>query len=334
MRERPIALDITPTVDFGTVDLGGQSAIQNAVVTNTSGVAINIGAVTPPAAPFSITVNGCGGVLQPGASCAVTMVFSPTAAGGASSSLNVSGDGLSVSASLSGVGRSPNVPTPGSLTIAPAAANYGSAAVGSSVGARNFAVSNPGQIAITFAGVGLGGAGADQFAIGANSCTGSLAGGASCTVAVSATVTRVGNMSATLGILGTGGQSAQATLRISGTIQLFTPVLKMNPGVVSPGEVTAAVGSGFPPDIDVELAFSGELPFTTVHTDGVGAFRFDLLLLRNGVRIGGREVIAVDQPQFSGVRAPLLIDLATYRPSGFSSPAITNGLRSMFSRGG
>jgi hypothetical protein len=108
----------------------------------------------------------------------------------------------------------------------------------------------------------------------------------------------------------------------------------MNPGVVSPSEVTAALGSGFPPNIDVQLAFVGEAPFATVHTDAVGAFRFDYLLLRNGIRIGGTEVVAVDQPQFTGVRAPLLIDLATFRPAGFSSPAITSGVRAMVSRNG
>ena len=132
----------------------------------------------------------------------------------------------------------------------------------------------------------------------------------------------------------TGGQSASAILRISGTVQLFTPTLKMNPGVVSPGEVTVAIGEGFPPNIDVELAFFGELPFATVHTDAAGAFRFDFLMLRNGVRIGGKRVIAIDQPQFTGVFAPLLIDLATFRPAGFTNPAFTVGVRSMFSRGG
>ncbi|MGE3589108.1 MAG: hypothetical protein AB7L17_15385, partial [Ilumatobacteraceae bacterium] len=81
-------------------------------------------------------------------------------------------------------------------------------------------------------------------------------------------------------------------------------------------------------------AFAGEAPFATVHTDATGALTFDLLILRNGVQIGGREVIAVDQPQFTGVRAPLLIDLATYRPSGFISPAITNGVRSLVARSG
>lgn len=337
LRDRPIAIDITPSIDFGTVDVGGQSAPKNAVITNTSGVAINIGSVTPPSVPFSITANTCVGLLQPGATCVVTMVFSPTVAGSASSSLNISGDGLSVTAALVGSGRAPNVPTPGSLTITPASANYGTATVGSSLPAKKFVVSNPGQTAVTFAGVGVSGAGAGQFTLGTNGCTGSLAGGASCTIEVGATVTKVGAMSATLGALGAGGQSAQAILRVKGstvTIVLFNPTLKMNPGVVSPGQITAAVGSDFPPNIDVELAFTGEAPFATVHTDATGAFRFDYLLLRNGVRIGGREVVAIDQAQFSGVRAPLLIGLGTFRPSGFGSPAGSSGVRSLVSRGG
>ena len=184
------------------------------------------------------------------------------------------------------------------------------------------------------AGVGLGGAGADQFQVTGNSCGATLAGGASCNVAVAATITRAGATSATLGVLGTGGQSAQATLRLTGTVQLFTPVLKMNPGVVRPGDVTTAIGTDFPPNVDVELAFTGEAPFATVHTDAAGAFTFALIILRNGIRVGGHEVVAIDQPQFSGVRAALLFDLATYRPSGINSPAITNGVRAMYSRSG
>ncbi|MEP7111679.1 MAG: choice-of-anchor D domain-containing protein [Ilumatobacteraceae bacterium] len=338
MRERPIALDITPSMDFGTVNVGSQSSPKSATVTNTSGVSINIGAVGPPAAPFSITANGCGGSLAPGASCVVTMVFRPTAAGGATSTITVSGDGLSVSASLVGNGFSPSAPTPGSLTIAPGSANYGSAPVGGSVPGKTFVVSNPGATSVTIAGVGLSGGGADQFAVGTNTCTGSLGGGSSCSIAVSATVTRGGALSATLGVLGAGGQSAQAALRILGSVDttttIYTPTLLMNPGVVSAGEVTVAVGSGFPPNIDVQLAFRDETPFAKVTTEDDGSFRYDFLILRNGVRIGGREIVALDQAQFSGVFAPLLIDLATYRPSGFTSPAITSGVRSLFSRGG
>ena len=328
MRQRPIALDITPSIDFGTVDLGAVSAPKNAIVTNTSGVAINIASVTPPAAPFSVTTNGCGGLLQPGASCAITMVFSPASPGGASSSLTVAGDGLSVSASLVGAGKD-NV-KPGSLSIKPTSANYGSGPLGTVVAPKGFVVTNPGQTAVPIAGVGLSGAGADQFQIIANGCIGSLAPGASCTIEVGATISRDGTLAATLGIVGTGGQAAQATLRIAA---VFTPTLKMNPGVVSPGEVTVAIGAGFPPNIDVQLAFEGEPSFATVHSDAAGAFRFDLLLLRNGVRIGGRQIVALDQPDFSGVRAPLLIDLATYRPSG-SNPTFISGVRALVSRSG
>ena len=330
-RLRPIQLIITPTVDFGTVDVGSQSPAKTASIINTSAAEINIGAVTVPGGPFSITVNTCVGVLPSGATCVVTMVFRPTAVGPAGSSLTVAGDGLSVSSSLSGTGRTPTGPVPGFLTIKPISVSYGSAVVGTALAAKKFVVSNPGQTAVPLASVTLGGGGADQFAVTSNGCTGSLASGASCTIQVSATVTRDGSQTATLDVLGTGGQSAHATLRIGGE---FTPTLKMNPGVISAGGVTVAIGEGFPPNIDVELAFEGEVPFKTVHTEPDGSFRVSYLVLRNGVRIGGRQVVAVDQAQFSGVRAPLLIDLATYRPSGFSSPAITSGVRALVTRGG
>ena len=103
LRERPVALDITATLNFGTIDVGTQSAPQNAVVTNTSGVVINISSVTPPASPFIITGNSCGGVLQPVQAARSRRV--PTdCCRRASSSITVSGDGLSVTGSLVGVG--------------------------------------------------------------------------------------------------------------------------------------------------------------------------------------------------------------------------------------
>ena len=330
MRLRAISLTSTPTIDFGTVDLGSQSTPKNATIANNSTAEVNIGSVTTTG-QFNITVNGCPAVLASGAACNVTVVYQPSAAGPATGTLVVAGDGLSTTTSLTGTGRTPTGPTPGLLTITPVSAGFGSGPIGTSFPAKKFVVSNPGQAAVAIASVGLGGTGADQFAIVTNGCTGSLAPGGTCTIQVSATVTRDGSLTATLDVLGGGGQAAHATLRLGG---LFAPTLKMNPGVVSAGDVTAAIGAGFPPNIDVQLAFEGEAPFATVHTDGDGAFRFDYLLLRHGVRIGGRQVVAVDQAEFSGVRAPLLIELAASRPTGFESPAITSGVRSLINRGG
>ncbi len=199
---------------------------------------------------------------------------------------------LSVSASLVGAGESPSLPTPGSLTISPGSANYGTGRGGHIASCQDVHRDESGSDGGHDWRHRTERGGADQFAIGTNTCTGSLGPGASCTIDVSATVTRDGAMSATLGIVGTAGEAAQATLRIRGTAPLFTPELLMNPGVVSAGEVTVAVGSGFPPNITVELAFHDEPPFATVQTDAAGAFRYNFLVLRNGIRIGGREVIA------------------------------------------
>jgi hypothetical protein len=331
MRSRTVQLTITPSVNFGTVDVGGQSAPQTVTLTNSSLAEVTIASVTVPAGPFSITVNNCPSLLPAGASCTVTMVFRPTAVGAASSTLTVSGDGLTVTTSLTGTGRTPTGPTPGFLTVKPISANYGSGPIGTAFAAKTFTVSNPGQTSVSITSVTIGGGGADQFAITSNGCTGTLAPAATCKVLVSATVTRDGSFSATLDISGSGGASAHATLRIGGQ---FTPILKMNPGVASPGEVTAAVGSEFPPNIDVQLAFDGELPFATVHTDASGAFRFDVVLLSHGVRIGGRQIVVIDRPEFSGVFAPLLIELATSRPSGFNAPLFTSGVRALITRGG
>jgi hypothetical protein len=336
MRSRSIQLGSTPALSFGTVDIGSQSPPQTAVVTNTSVAEVNLGSVTVTPGPFTITANTCVGVLPAGATCTVTMVFTPAAVGAASASLVVTGDGLSVTTGLTGTGRTPTTttttttPTSGFLKLKPTSVSYGSAVVGTLLPAKSFVVSNTGQTAVTITGVALGGAGLDQFSIDTNGCTGSLAPAATCTIQVSATVTRNGSLTATLTVSGSGGQSATATLRLGGE---FTPTLKMNPGVVSVGKITSAIGSGFPPNIDVALTLDGESPFVTVHTEADGSFKYDYLLV-TAVRIGGREVIAVDQPSFSGVRAPLLIELPKYRPSGFQSPQFTQGVRSLVYRGG
>ena len=141
--------------------------------------------------------------------------------------------------------------------------NFGGTVVGTSLPSRKFVVLNIGQADTTITGVGLGAADADQFAITSNNCTGVLVIGATCTISVKAVVTRAGAMSATLRVTGAVGETGQATLRVSG---LYQPVLTMNPGVVRPGQVSVAIGVGFPPNTDVQLSFIGEFPFVTVHS--------------------------------------------------------------------
>ena len=58
-----------------------------------------------------------------------------------------------------------------------------------------------------------------------------------------------------------------------------------------------------------------------------------LLILPNGRRLGGYQIVALDQPQFSGVRAPLLVNPASFEPSGANDAGLTNGLRTLYGRG-
>jgi hypothetical protein len=102
-------LRISPAaLPFGDVDVGQPSSALTVTVTNTGALTALNPTVDVPA--FAIIGTTCS---TPAASCTISVVFSPTAAGVASGTLTVAG-GLTVS--LSGVGR-----TPGTFTATPSA---------------------------------------------------------------------------------------------------------------------------------------------------------------------------------------------------------------------
>jgi hypothetical protein len=86
----------------------------------------NVGLGGNNAGDFQLTSNGCTGhSLSVGASCSVTVLFEPTAAGARAATLSVSGSGgSSASVKLSGTGRlnptiavSPGVVVPGQVVV-------------------------------------------------------------------------------------------------------------------------------------------------------------------------------------------------------------------------
>jgi hypothetical protein len=73
-------LNISPTlVDFGQIKMGTSSSPQNVTLTNTTAGTLKIEALktTGETLQFSNTTN-CGATLAVGASCTITVVFSPT----------------------------------------------------------------------------------------------------------------------------------------------------------------------------------------------------------------------------------------------------------------
>jgi F5/8 type C domain/Pectate lyase superfamily protein/Abnormal spindle-like microcephaly-assoc'd, ASPM-SPD-2-Hydin len=89
---------------FGSEPVGSKTAAQTVTVTNAGTAAASVSSVSA-AAPFAQT-NTCGSSIAAGASCTVSVTFTPTAAGGASGSLTVASNATnpSLTVALTGTG--------------------------------------------------------------------------------------------------------------------------------------------------------------------------------------------------------------------------------------
>ena len=106
---------------------------------------------------------------------------------------------------------------PAKLAVSPTTHNFGSAVLGASSTSQSFAVTNTGQAASGTLAVTTAGADPADFVIDASTCTGTLAGGAACSVSVHFAPTAVGARKATLSVSGTPGGTVNVTLQGTGT---------------------------------------------------------------------------------------------------------------------
>ncbi len=130
------SVTLTPqALDFGRV-LVGKVAPQLATFTNTGQLPVTLGNVSVTGDPsFTLATstaasNPCpasGTVIASGASCTITVLFTPATAGTLRGVLSVASSATSqpLTVALSGVGTQPQ------LSVAPAALNFGTVAVGS-----------------------------------------------------------------------------------------------------------------------------------------------------------------------------------------------------------
>jgi hypothetical protein len=180
------ALSITgATYSFGSVPTGGTSAAQSYDITNTGGVPTpsTVAAILTDTTSYSISSNGCVGVLAAGASCRVSVVFSPKAPTGAkTTTLRASAPGLQQQDQLlSGSGVNPSA-----LGISPSPTfTYNTVTSdGTSYQDQTFTVTNNGGS--TSGTISTGVSDATNFSIlSSDNCnTHTLAPAASCTLTV------------------------------------------------------------------------------------------------------------------------------------------------------
>jgi HYDIN/CFA65/VesB-like, Ig-like domain len=264
----PDALTISPgAFNFGEVNVGASSGAAAFAVVNTGQRPATINGVSiTPVGEFAIDSNACAATLAPGATCAVTVHFTPGASGPRSATLTAtSTGGATASSALSGTGV-----TPPGLSISPTTKNFGSVPERGTSAATTFTVKNTGSQPQTITSVALNTGQPDQFALDPGTCAGAVVpGGGTCTVNAAFTPTASGARTTRLVVSSNANVSATATLR--GTGQPGRLGFEPNPadyGVVAIGSTTNAV------TVTITNGGGGVLGVTAVRVGGANAGEF------------------------------------------------------------
>jgi len=194
--------------------------------------------------------NNCGSSLAAGASCTITVSFTPASAGGLSAAISVADNatGSPQSAVVSGTGTVPLVPQ---AVLSPNPLTFSSTTVNTPATPLTITLSNPGNAPLTITSIAVTGTNASNFGE-TNTCSTSLAAGASCTITVSFTPTAAAGFTATISVTDNAAGSPQSAV-ISGTgsaatyvVNAATPAATVQPGSAAQFPIVVApLGGSF-----------------------------------------------------------------------------------------
>jgi cytochrome c553 len=238
----PAALTFAQTVGLAT-------AAQTVTVSNTgtgpltvSGVSLS-GAAAGDYAIASGTTCTAGAVVAVNNNCVVKLVFTPSATGARSASLNVAHNaaGSPGAVSLSGTGNA--IPL-GTLTLNQSSLTFASTALGSS-SQQSVTLGNNGTAALTLSGLSVSGANAGDFSVTGNCTAGAqIAVGSSCTATVNFAPAAIGARAGSLAVTTTNSTNPSASLSLSGTATAApAPVVSLSPATADMGSVTVGQSS-------------------------------------------------------------------------------------------
>jgi sugar lactone lactonase YvrE len=235
---------ISPTsLTFGSQVVGTTSAAQTLTVSNTGGTTVTFTNIVTTGDFSGATLAQCPSIAVEGTPCTFQVSFKPTQAGTRTGTIvftdNATGSPQTVTLTGTGTGGAATV------TVAPGSLTFGSQALSTTSAPLSVTVTNTGTAAVNFTGFTITGADAGDFSVplptsGAGcSATGTLAGGASCTINVLFTPQAAGARTATLLIADNATGSPQ-TVALSGTGVTSSVIITVAPG----GSNTATTVSG------------------------------------------------------------------------------------------
>ncbi len=198
-----------PSLTFPSQTVGTTSSSMSFTVTNTGtgSTPLTIGAAT---GDFAQTNNCTGSLAATNGTCTVNVTFSPTATGTRTGSILITDQAANTpqSVSLTGTGASAGNTT---VTVTPASEAFASLAVGDTSAAKVITLKNTGTSSTT-----ISVAASANFGETPNTCTSTLAGGASCTINATFVPTTTGALTGSISVTDNATNSPQ-TVSLTGT---------------------------------------------------------------------------------------------------------------------
>jgi len=252
---------VCTTLSFSSQAVGTTSAAQTVVVSNVGNDVLNIGPQSPATTgDFAISSNVCTSTLAAGASCNISLTFTPTATGARVGALTIqdnAGDSPQ-SVILTGTGT----PSGPAASLSASALPFGNQMVGTASAAQSVTITNTGNAALSFTSVTVSG----DFTKANDTCTNaSVAPNASCAISVTFAPTTTGGRAGAITISDNAPDSPQSvTLSGNGTdISISLPPGSSSSASVSAGQSASfslmiAPGGGF--NGPVTVACNGAIP--------------------------------------------------------------------------
>jgi hypothetical protein len=237
LNQTPPPVSITPkSLTFANQLVGTTSATQPITITNNVAAATTISIAASGDFTQTNTCPVSPAALAAAANCTVNVAFKPTAAGVRNGAITITHNlaGSPQSVALSGTGVAPSV------TLGGNSISFGNQNVGTTSSVQMVSLSNPGTATLTISSIAVTGTNAGDFSQ-TNTCGGSVAAGANCSISVRFKPTATGNRSASVTITDDASGSPQS-VSLTGTGTAPVVMLSMT-SINFPGQLVTTASA-------------------------------------------------------------------------------------------
>jgi 6-phosphogluconolactonase (cycloisomerase 2 family) len=278
----------------------GQSASQSIGLSNLGNIVMSLTSLAiagDSTNSFSLA-STCSTVLAAGASCQVTVSFTPTTSGALGATLQVvdNAPGSPQTVTLSGVATSPTTPQP-QVSLSASNLSFPSQTQGTSSTPQVITLTNSGNAALHVSGVALGGSAPKDWSE-TTTCTGAaIPAQGTCTISVTFSPSDNGILSASLSVADDAPNSPQ-TVNLYGSAQ---PAALVSPAT-SGGSTVATVSAGQTATYNLQVVpgpnFSGTINLTC-----------------SGAPFGAQCTVPASLTVTNGAAVPFTVSVSTLSPS-------------------